>query len=89
MFQSEKTFKMASTFVKNVFLKTDSFFAKKLHILYILDHKICFNFRQHVVQIRIKYVWRDFRLPVSVFEETVAWKSFNGKFIAKVDFTIG
>ena len=34
------------------------------------------------------YVWRDFRLPVSVFT-TVARMSFNGKFTAKIDFLIG
>ena len=33
-------------------------------------------------------VWRDFKLPVSAFA-TVARKSFNGKFTAKIDFPIG
>ena len=33
-------------------------------------------------------VWRDFRLPVTEFA-TVAWKSFNGKFTAKINFQFG
>ena len=33
-------------------------------------------------------IWKDFRLPVSEFA-TVARKSFNGKFTAKIDFPIG
>ena len=32
-------------------------------------------------------VWTDFRFPVSAFA-TVAWKNFNGKFTAKMDFPI-
>ena len=32
-------------------------------------------------------VWREFRLPVSEFA-TVAQKSFNVKFTAKIDFPI-
>ena len=33
-------------------------------------------------------VWSDFRLPMSALA-TVAGKSFNGKFTAKIDFPIG
>ena len=47
------------------------------------------------VQISLAYdkhfsrnVCRDFRLPMSALA-TVAWKSFNGKFAAKIDFPIG
>ena len=32
-------------------------------------------------------IWRDFRLPMSALA-MVAQKSFNGKFIAKIDFPI-
>ena len=35
-----------------------------------------------------KNVWRDLRLPVSVFV-TVARKSINGRFIVNIDFPIG
>ena len=37
---------------------------------------------------RIKYVWRDFRLLVLAFA-TAARKSFKGKFTTKIDFPIG
>ena len=36
----------------------------------------------------LRNVWRDFRLPMSALA-TVARKSFNGKFAAKIDFLIG
>ena len=35
----------------------------------------------------IRNVWRDLRLPMSALA-TVARKSFNGKFTAKIDFSI-
>ena len=61
---------------------------KELKILYILDHTIWFKFRCNV-QIRIKYcLLRDFRLSVSAFA-TVARKSVNGNFTAKIAFPIG
>ena len=39
-----------------------------------------------MVQLRIKNVWKDFRLPVSTFA-TVARKRFNGKITAKNAYT--
>ena len=36
----------------------------------------------------VRNVWRDLRLPMSALA-TVARKSFNGKFTAKIDFQIG
>ena len=36
----------------------------------------------------VRNVWRDFRPPMSALA-TVARKSFNGKFTAKIDFPIG
>ena len=64
------------------------FLVKKLKISCTLNHTILFKFHQHVVQILIKNVWRNFRLPMSALA-TVAGRSFNGKFTAKIDFSIG
>ena len=69
------------------FLKT-WFFVKKLNISCSLDHTILFKFHWHVEQTFERNIWRDFRLLMSALA-TVARKSFNGKFTAKVDFPIG
>ena len=53
-----------------------------------LDTTILFKFHRHVVQTFLRNVWRDLRLPMSELA-TVAGKSFNGKFTAKIDFPIG
>ena len=55
---------MASTLFQNGL----PFFVKILNILYSLGHTILFKFHHHVDQIRIKYVWRDFRLLMPASE---------------------
>ena len=65
----------------------NSFFCQKVQLCYTYNQMICFKFGQHVVQMHIKYAWRDFRLPVSSFA-LVAWKSFNFKFTVKIGFPI-
>ena len=47
----------------------------------------CSNFSSMWSKYVSNNVWRDLRLPVSDFS-TVAWKSFNLKFTAKIDFPI-
>ena len=67
------------------------FFFKKLNILHISEHIIFLKFHQCVFQIRIKSVWRDFRLPKSALT-TVARTTeefFLSKFAGKNDFQIG
>ena len=78
---------MALTLCQKMVLKT-RLFVKKLKILCSLDHTILFKFHFHMVQTFLRNVWRDFRLPMSALE-TVARKSFNGKFTAKIEFPIG
>ena len=59
-------------------------FVKKLQIYCCLDHTIL----SFSLAYGTNNVWRDFRLPMSALA-TVARKSFNGKFTAKIDFPIG
>ena len=66
------------------------FLSKILEFCTFLDHTNWFDFCQHLVQKRIKLMygetldfhWRGFRLAFA----TVARKSFNGKFTAKIVF---
>ena len=66
------------------------FFVKKLKISGSLDHTILYKFRLHVVQTFCKECMERplKRLSMSALA-TVAGKSFNGKFTAKLDFPIG
>ena len=77
---TETSCKTAPVFCQKNGFKKLVFLSKKLKILYILDHAICFKNLSN-------NVWRDFRLPVSAFA-TTTWNSFNGKFAAKIDFPI-
>ena len=60
------------------------FFDKKLKILCSLNHTILFKFHKHMVQIFLKECME--RLSMSALA-TVARKSFNGKFTAKIKFS--
>ena len=64
------------------------FLIKKLKISWSLAHTILFKFHLNVVQTFLRNVLREFRLPMSALG-TVAGKSFNCKFTAKMDFPIG
>ena len=79
-----------STLCQKWFLKT-RFFVKKLKILIScsLDHTILFKFHQRMwFKFLSNNAWRDFILPMSAVA-TVAGKSFNRKFTAKIDFPLG
>ena len=62
-------------------------FFKKLKISCSLDIQFCSNFTRMWSKYLSNNVWRDFRLPMSALA-TVAEKSFNGKFTAKIDFPL-
>ena len=60
LFQQHECLKfgMATTHLSTMVSKT-RFFVKKLKILNISDDTICFKFRQHVVQVRIKIMYGE------------------------------
>ena len=63
-------------------------FVKKLKTLCSSGHTILFKFHQHVVQIIFKdYMQKPNRLSMSALARATR-KSFNSKFIAKIDFLI-
>ena len=82
-------FKNPFCFVLFLFVCLFVWGSKKLKISCSLNHTILFKFHysrwyKHFV----RNVWRDFRLLMSALP-TVAGNSFNGKFTAKIDFSIG
>ena len=62
-------------------------FVKKRNIFVVRTLRFCSNFTSMRYKHFLRNVWRDFRLPMSALA-TVARKSFNGKFTAKIDFLI-
>ena len=64
------------------------FFSKNYKLNTFLSIRFASNFAGTWAKYVSNKVWRDFRLPVSVFA-SVARKSFNGKFTASIDFPIG
>ena len=78
---------MASTLLSKIVFK-NSIFCQKLKILYISDNAVLFKFASMWSRYVTNNVWRDFTLSVSVIA-TVARKSCNGKFSAKIDLPTG
>ena len=72
-------------FKKTIFLSKSS----KFRVVWI--KRFCSNFTGMWYKYFLRNVWTDFRLPMSVLTTimTVARKSFNGKFTAKIDFPTG
>ena len=63
-------------------------FVKKLKISCSLGHTILLKFHHMWSKYLSNDIWRDFKLPMSALA-TVAGKSFNDKFTAKIDFPLG
>ena len=64
------------------------FLSKNSKFCEVWTIRLCSNFTSMWYKHFLRNVWRDFRLPMSALA-TVAGKSFNGKFTAKIDFPIG
>ena len=62
-------------------------YQKAQNFVYFLTIPFCSNFASMWYKLLLRNVWRDFRLPMSAIA-TVAWKSLNGKFTAKIDVPI-
>ena len=60
--------------------------SSRFHVLWTI--RFCSNFTSMWSKYFSNNVWRDFWLPMSAFA-TVAWKSYNGKFTAKIVFSLG
>ena len=73
---------MSKIFLKNRFLSK----SKRFHVVWTIQ--FCSNFTRMWSKYLSNNVWRDFRLPMSALA-TVAGRSFNGKFTAKIDFPLG
>ena len=71
---------------KNVFVFFWLLLSKSSKFRVVWTIRLCSNFTS--ICTFLWNVWRDFRLPMSAIA-TVARKSFNGKFTAKIDFPIG
>ena len=71
-------------------LKTPVFLSKSSKFRVVWTIRFCSNFTSMWCKhfLRNTSIWRDFRLSMSALA-TVARRSFNGKFIAKIDFPIG
>ena len=69
-------------------LKNPFFLSKSSKFRVIWTTRFCFIFTSMYYKHFIRNVRRDFKLPMLVLV-TVAGKSFNGKFTAKIDFPIG
>ena len=88
LFQLQKHLpKWRQSFVKNG-LKKPGVLSKSSKFCVVWPIWFCPNFTSMWYKHVLRNVWRDFRLPMSALA-TVAGKSFNGKFTAKIDFPIG
>ena len=72
---------------KNGFEKP-GFLSKNSKFCVVWTIRICSNFTSMWYKYFVRNVWRDFRISMLALT-TVARKSFNGKFTAKIDFPIG
>ena len=88
MFQLQKRLpKWRQSFVKIGF-KKPGFLSKNSKFCIFRTIRFCSNFTSMWSKYVSNNVWRDFQLPMSALA-TVARKSFNVKFTAKIDFPIG
>ena len=88
LFQLQKWFpKWRQRLVKNV-KKKNRFWSNSSKFRVVRIMRFCSNLTSMWYKHFSRNVWRDYRLPMSALA-TVAGKSFNGKFTAKIDFPIG
>ena len=66
----------------------NGFLLKSSRFRVVLTIQFCSNFTSMWSKYVSNNVWRDFTLPMSPLA-TVAGKTFNGKFTAKIDFPLG
>ena len=79
---------MASTLCQKWFKKNVVFLSKSSTFRVVWTIQLCSNFTGMWYKHFSRNVWRDFRLSMSALA-SVARKSFNGKFTAKIGFPIG
>ena len=79
--------KWRQRFVKNGFFNKTQFLSKSPKFRAVLTIRFCSNFTSMRYKHILRNVYRDFWFPMPALA-TVAGKSFNGKFTAKIDFPI-